>query len=78
METDITDRILSIIAIGLLLLLGLAFYSAAEESKEKAAMAAQCSKSGGVYLEHVYRVGKTSNHQYVCMKKNLFVDMEEQ
>jgi Na+/H+ antiporter NhaC len=32
-----------------------------------------CEKSGGVYVDNMRRVGKTTSHNYMCMKKDLFI-----
>lgn len=32
-----------------------------------------CEKSDGVYIDNMRRVGKTTSHEYMCMKKNLFI-----
>lgn len=32
-----------------------------------------CEKSGGVYVDNMYRIGKNLSHERMCMNKNLFI-----
>ena len=35
--------------------------------------AGACEKSGGVYIDNMRRVGKRTDHEYVCMNKSMFI-----
>jgi hypothetical protein len=32
-----------------------------------------CEKSGGVYVDNMRRMRKYTDHEYVCMNKNMFI-----
>jgi hypothetical protein len=32
-----------------------------------------CEKSGGVYVDNMRRVGKNTDHEHMCMNKNMFI-----
>lgn len=71
MEKDeIVFMILVILMLGFIYLL-LNHQSNLNEQLDEKAEA--CEKSGGVYIDNMRRVGKRTDHEYVCMNKSMFI-----
>lgn len=71
MEKDeIVFMILVIVWLGFIYLLVSHSSNLNEQLDEKAEA---CEKSGGVYIDNMRRVGKRTDHEYVCMNKSMFI-----
>jgi hypothetical protein len=64
-------------AVAVLLFIIAAVSSVFDTYEQKLEAAKDCENRGGVYIDNMRRVGKSTTHEYMCMKKSLFVDMEE-
>ena len=71
MEKDeIVFMVSMILMLGFIYILG----STMTERQEQVAREAEaCEKSGGVYVDNMRRVGKRTDHEYMCMNKNMFI-----
>lgn len=71
MEKDeIVFMVSMILMLGFIYILG----STMTERQEQLAREAEaCEKSGGVYVDNMRRVGKRTDHEYMCMNKNMFI-----
>jgi len=71
MEKDeIVFMVLVVLMLGFFYLLVSHSSKLNEQVVEKAGA---CEKSGGVYIDNMRRVGKRTDHEYVCMNKNMFI-----
>lgn len=54
----------------ILFISGLAYYfdGKVDESRQV------CESKGGVLLDHTVQSGKTTNHYYTCVKKDIIID----
>jgi hypothetical protein len=77
---DIMERafmiLLELIGIFLVLLFFLGIWAGITDARNASIAAEQCNRSGGVYIKHMTKVGKGSYEQYMCMKKDLFIELE--
>lgn len=48
-------------------------YAVMDENGKISEATKVCEFQGGVYIDNVRRVGKSTSHEYMCMRKSLFI-----
>jgi hypothetical protein len=62
--------VMSIITVGSIWLVG---STQSNRNEQLAKEVEACEKSGGVYVDNMRRMRKYTDHEYVCMNKNMFI-----
>lgn len=71
MEKDeIVFMVLVVLMLGFIYILGSTMTGRQEQLAREAEA---CEKSGGVYVDNMRRMRKYTDHNYMCMNKNMFI-----
>lgn len=73
---DEERMVFTILGVVIVLLGIVCFWAISSDNKAVSERNYKCEKAGGVLLDHTYRVGKVTNHNYVCIDPSVVKDID--